>query len=81
VGAGIWTTVAAGAAAGGTAGGVSAGIARMWEERYRDAIHEGQMIAGVHTSDAARAERAAAVLARQGPDRVDRFDSEGRPVG
>lgn len=79
VGAGIWAAVAGGAAAGATAGGVGGGITKMWEERYRDAVRQGAVLVGVHSDDPGTIDRAAAVLERQGPDRVDRFDSEGKP--
>ena len=83
VGAGIWAAagVAGGATAGATAGGVAGGISKMWEERYQDAVSEGSILIGVHHDDARLVEQAAGLLQRQGPDRVDLFDSEGHPIG
>jgi hypothetical protein len=82
VGAGIWVAagVAGGAAAGATAGGVAGGITKMWEERYQDAVTEGSILIGVHHADARVVEQAAGLLLRQGPDRVDFFDADGRPM-
>lgn len=83
VGAGIWAAagIAGGAAAGATAGGVAGGITKMWEGRYQDAVTEGSILIGVHHTDARMAEQAAGLLQRQGPDRVDFFDAEGKPIG
>jgi hypothetical protein len=83
VGAGIWAAagIAGGATAGATAGGVAAGITKMWEERYRDAVTEGSILIGVHHADARMVEQAGGLLQRQGPDRVDFFDADGRPIG
>jgi len=83
VGAGIWAAagIAGGATAGATAGGVSGGISKMWEERYQDAVTEGSILIGVHHTEAQLVERAAGLLQRQGPDRLDFFDAEGRPIG
>jgi len=83
VGAGIWAAagIAGGATAGATAGGVAGGISQMWEERYQDAVTEGSILIGVHHADARIVEQAAGLLQRQGPDRVDFFDSEGKPLG
>ncbi|MGH2697944.1 MAG: hypothetical protein ACRDJL_01930, partial [Actinomycetota bacterium] len=64
-----------------TAGGVAGGITRMWEERYQDAVTEGSILIGVHHTDARRVQRALGLLKRQGPDRIDFFDAEGRPLG
>ncbi|MGH2752488.1 MAG: hypothetical protein ACRDK3_16705 [Actinomycetota bacterium] len=82
VGAGIWAAagLAGGATAGATAGGVAGGISKMWEERYEDAVTQGSILIGVHHDDAPTIERAAGLLQRQGPDRVDFFDSEGRAL-
>lgn len=80
VGAGIWTATAAGATAGATAGGVASGLTKMWDERYKDAVHEGGILVGVHTDDPVKVERASALLARQGPERVDVFDESGKPI-
>ncbi|MPZ90207.1 MAG: hypothetical protein GEU68_01010 [Actinobacteria bacterium] len=83
VGAGIWAAagIAGGATAGATAGGVAAGITKMWEERYRDAVTEGSILIGVHHADPRMVEQAGGLLHRQGPDRVDFFDADGRPIG
>ena len=83
VGAGIWAAagIAGGAVAGATAGGVAGGITKMWEERYQDAVTEGSILIGVHHTDARMVEQAAGLLQRQGPDRVDFFDADGRPIG
>ena len=80
IGAGIWAATAGGATAGATAGGVMGGITKMWEERYQDAVSEGAILIGVHDDDGRAVERAAGVLQRQGPDRLDFFDAEGRPI-
>ncbi len=83
VGAGIWAAagIAGGATAGATAGGVAGGITKMWEERYQDAVTEGSILIGVHHQDARTVEQAAGLLQRQGPDRLDFFDAEGKPIG
>jgi hypothetical protein len=83
VGAGIWAAagIAGGATAGATAGGVAGGISKMWEERYQDAVTEGSILIGVHHADSRYVDQAAGLLRRQGPDRVDFFDAEGRPIG
>jgi len=83
VGAGIWAAagIAGGASAGATAGGVAGGITKMWEERYKDAVTEGSILIGVHHDETRAVELAAGVLQRQGPDRLDFFDSEGQPLG
>ena len=80
VGAGIWAATAGGVAAGATAGGVAGGITMMWEERYEDAVREGSILVGVHSADAGRVQLAAGLLKRQGPDRLDVFDAEGKPI-
>ena len=80
VGAGIWTATAAGATAGATAGGVASGLTKMWDERYKDAVHEGGILVGVHTDDRGKVERASTLLARQGPERVDVFDESGKLI-
>ncbi|MGH2825859.1 MAG: hypothetical protein ACRDKF_02675 [Actinomycetota bacterium] len=80
VGAGIWAATAGGAAAGATAGGVARGITKMWEERYQDAVMQGSILIGVHDDDAGVVGRAAGMLERQGPDRLDYFDGEGAPI-
>jgi hypothetical protein len=83
VGAGIWAAagIAGGATAGATAGGVAGGISKMWEERYQDAVSEGSILIGVHHDDARFVQQAAGLLQRQGPDRLDFFDSDGHPIG
>ena len=80
IGAGIWAATAGGAAAGATAGGVAGGISKMWEERYQDAVMQGSILIGVHDDDPHTVGRAAGMLERQGPDRLDYFDAEGRPI-
>jgi hypothetical protein len=80
VGAGIWAATAGGGVAGGTMGGVMGGIKRFFDERYRDAVTEGQVLVGVHSGDADTVSRAHAVLAEHGPHSINRFDSEGRVV-
>jgi hypothetical protein len=80
VGTGIWAATLGGAAAGAAAGGVAGGIARMWHERYEDAVREGRLVVGVHSDDEIEVARAAEVLVAHDPDRVDRYDSEGRMI-
>jgi hypothetical protein len=77
-GAGIWAI--SGAVAGATAGGVASGISKMWEERYRDQVREGAILVGVHSDDRGRVELATGLLRRQGPDRLDLFDADGKPI-
>ena len=80
VGTGIWAATFGGAAAGAAAGGVAGGITRMWNERYEDAVREGRLVVGVHSDDEVEAAKAAEVLVAHDPDRVDRYDSDGRMI-
>jgi hypothetical protein len=78
VGAGIWATTASGAVAGAVAGGVIGGIRGTWAARYEDAIREGRVLVGVHSEDAAEIQAAEEIMRKNGAERTDRFDSEGR---
>jgi hypothetical protein len=78
VGAGIWAATASGAVAGAVAGGVMGGIRGTWAARYEDAIKEGRVLVGVHSEDAAEIEAAEEIMRKEGAERTDRFDSEGR---
>jgi hypothetical protein len=80
VGAGIWAATLGGAAAGATAGGVIGGIKEMWEARYRDAVREGSVLVGVHADDPQEVERAARVLEKEEPARLDSFGPAAEPA-
>ncbi len=80
VGAGIWAATAGGGVAGATAGGIFGGISRFFDERYRDAVTEGQVLVGVHCDDAERAATAERALAEGSPRSLRRFDPDGRVI-
>ena len=62
---------------GAAAGAVSAAqMSSAWELTFH-AVREGALCVGVHTDDAREAARAAAILDRQSPTLLERFDLSG----
>jgi hypothetical protein len=82
---GIWAALAGGAIAGGVVGGMVGAIEGTelgpeWEATYGDPLREGRVLVAVHARDDELAQRATEVLEKEGADRVDHLDSEGRPL-
>ena len=83
IGAGIWGAAAAGAAAGGAVGGMVGGVASIdlsedWELTFGEALREGQVLVAVQADDEDGMAKARKVLEGEGPERVERIDSEGK---
>jgi hypothetical protein len=82
---GIWAALAGGATAGGVVGGMVGAIGATelgpeWEASYGEPLRAGRVVVAVHARDHAEAEQAAKVLEKEGADRVDHLDHEGRPL-
>jgi hypothetical protein len=82
---GIWAALAGGAVAGGVVGGMVGAIEATelgpeWETSYGEPLQAGKVLVAVHARDDAQAQRAAAVLEKEGADRVDHLNHEGRPL-
>ena len=74
--------VAIGGGAGATVGFVAGGGFRPRTEREgSEMAAERGVVVGVHTDDEEEAARAEALLAGEGPERLDRVDEHGYPVG
>ncbi|HEV3363478.1 MAG TPA: hypothetical protein VG795_04945 [Acidimicrobiia bacterium] len=86
LGAGIWAAAGGGAIAGGVVGGMVGAIDATelgpeWEVTYGNPLREGKVLVAVHAQDAEEAQRAAEVLEKEGADRVDHLDENGKPLG
>lgn len=85
IGAGIWGAALAGAAAGGAVGGMVGGVASIdlsedWELTFGEDLRGGHVLVAVHADDGEGAEKAQKILEGEKPQRIERLDSEGRPV-
>jgi hypothetical protein len=85
VGVGIWAAVGGGALAGGTVGGMVGGISGLplnedWELTYEDTVKEGRVLVAVHSNEQDEVTRAAEVFDKEGAEKVQRLDSQGRPA-
>jgi hypothetical protein len=82
IGSGVWAATIGGAVAGGAVGGVAGGISSFdmteaWELTH-ESVKADRVVVGVHSDDPTEVDRAADVLAKRDPIRVDRFGVEGR---
>ncbi len=85
IGSGIWAAVAGGAVAGGAIGGMvgtvaSAELGPEWEVSYGEPLREGHVLVAVHAGDDEEAAEAAKILEKEGAERVDHLDAEGKPL-
>jgi hypothetical protein len=85
IGSGIWAAVAGGAVAGGAIGGMvgtvaSAELGPEWEVSYGEPLREGNVLVAVHARDDEEAAEAAKILEKEGAERVDHLDAEGKPL-
>ena len=85
VAGGIWAALAGGAAAGGVVGGMVGAIEATelgpeWEMSYGEPLRAGKVLVAVHASADKEARKAAETLEKEGADRVDHLDREGRPL-
>ncbi|MFN2503867.1 MAG: hypothetical protein ABR540_06505 [Acidimicrobiales bacterium] len=86
IGAGVWAAVAGGAIAGSAVGGMVGAINATelgpeWEVSYGEPLRRGHVLVAVHARDDEQAKSAAEVLEKEGADRVDHLDAEGKPLG
>jgi hypothetical protein len=72
-----WIAGVVGVVAGSVIGGVWGGIFGSMGEAQR----EKGVAVGVHSDAPEEVERAAGILKRHGPMRIDRYDAEGRRIG
>ena len=82
---GIWAALAGGATAGGVVGGMVGAIEATelgpeWETSYGEPLRAGKVLVAVHARDDEQARRAAGILEKEGADRVDHLNQQGRPL-
>ena len=85
IGVGIWAATLGGAVAGGAVGGVAGGVGALnqsedWELTYDD-VGKGKVLVATHADDKADADRQEEILREAGPEKVGRFDEQGKRIG
>ncbi len=83
IGTGIFAAMAAGGIGGGAVGGMVGGIGSMelsenWELTFQEALRGGKVVVVVHADSDDEARRAAEVLEKEQPERIERMDAEGQ---
>src|SRR5438270_6011315 len=84
IGTGIWVATLGGAVAGGAVGGVAGGVSAIdqsedWELTYDD-VRDGKVLVVTHAEDDADADRQEKVLEAHAPEKVERFDRQGKRI-
>jgi hypothetical protein len=51
-----------------------------WETSYGEPLRAGRVLVAVHARDDKEAAQAAGILEKEGADRVDHLDQQGRPL-
>ncbi len=85
IGTGIFAAMAAGGIGGGAVGGMVGGIASMdlsenWELTFSEALRDGKAVVAVHTESDEEARKAAEVLEKEQPEKLERVDAEGTVI-
>ncbi|MBV8980760.1 MAG: hypothetical protein JO086_07655 [Acidimicrobiia bacterium] len=84
IGVGIWAATLGGAVAGGAVGGVAGGVSSIdqsedWELTYEE-VAQGKVLVATHAADATEADRYEGILREAGPEKVQRFDEQGKRI-
>jgi hypothetical protein len=85
IGSGIWAAVAGGVAAGGAVGGMVGAVSASelgpeWEVSYGDSLRSGHVLVAVHARNDEEARTAVEVFEKEGADRIDHLDADGKPL-